>query len=162
MPCAYEASVAEFVRAYETLRPEAALMTGQAARRGVINVERIARNVDRASAPDNRGVWRSGVASVAHAPERLEATAPAQDVARAIRRAGLDARVSTNAGGYVCNHLHYGALLYLRSESAATRTVFLHLPATPDQTPPRASKRRLATEDAARALKAAAAALVGE
>jgi pyroglutamyl-peptidase len=162
LPCAYDAAVAEFVRAFEALRPEAALMTGQAARRGQIHVERIARNIDNALAPDNRGVWRTGVASVADAPERLEATAPASAVARALRQAGFDARTSTNAGGYVCNHLYYGALSYLRAEAPATRAIFLHLPATPEQTPARAAGRRLASDEAARALEAAAAALVGD
>ena len=33
LPCAYDASVKELIRAIETLRPEAILMTGQAARR---------------------------------------------------------------------------------------------------------------------------------
>ena len=161
LPCAYEASVAEFVRAFESLRPDAVMMTGQAARRSVICVERIARNRDGAPASDNRGVSRNGAASVVGAPEMLEATAPVADVARALRDVGFSARISTNAGGYVCNHLYFGALHYLRGASPRTPAVFLHLPATPEQTPPRASARRLASEDAARALKAAARALAG-
>ena len=161
LPCAYVASVAEFVGAFESLRPDAVIMTGQAARRGVICVERIARNRDGAPASDNRGVSRNGAASVVGAPEMLEATAPVANVARAIRDAGFSARISTNAGGYVCNHLYFGALHYLRGASPRTPAVFLHLPATPEQTPPRASARRLASEDAARALKAAARALAG-
>ena len=55
LPCAYDASVKELVEAIETLRPEAVLMTGQAARRGVVCVERFARNLDDAAAPDNLG-----------------------------------------------------------------------------------------------------------
>jgi len=161
LPCAYDASVAEFVRAFERLRPHLVMMTGQAARRGVICVERIARNRDSATAPDNRGVLRNEVASVAGAPEILEATAPVADVARAICETGFPARISANAGGYVCNHLYFGALNYLRAGSQETPAVFLHLPATPEQTPPRASARRLASADAARALRAAALALIG-
>lgn len=161
LPCAYEASIAEFLHAFESLRPDAVMMTGQAARRGVICVETIARNRDRATAPDNRGVLRHGVPSVAGAPGILEATAPAAGVARAIREAGFPVRISTNAGGYVCNHLYFGALNHLRASSPRTPAVFLHLPATPERTPPRASVRRLASVDAARALKAAALALAG-
>ncbi len=162
LPCAYGASVAEFIRAFARLRPEAVLMAGQAAGRGVIHVERFARNRDSASAPDNRGVRGGGGAVVADAPERLEATAPAQQVARAIREIGLGARVSTNAGGYVCNHLYYGALHYLGAAAPATRAVFVHLPAAPGQNPRRASERRLGVGDAARALQAAASALAGD
>ena len=153
--------VAEFVAAFERIRPAAVLMTGQAAGRGVICVERFARSVDGVTAPDNRGVIGGGEAAAA-APERLEATASVRAIARAIRAAGLDARVSINAGGFVCNHLYLGALKVLRAETPPTRAVFVHLPATPRQRTPRASQRRLATADAARALAAAAAALLGE
>jgi pyroglutamyl-peptidase len=159
LPCVYDASVEAFVEAFERLRPEAALMTGQAARRGVVCVERLARNIANASTPDNRGVAR-GAAPLDPGPERLEATAPLREIARAIRGAGVAARLSTDAGDYVCNHLFYGALKYLRAASPGTPAVFLHLPATPEQTPLRATRRRLSSAEAARALKAAAGALV--
>jgi pyroglutamyl-peptidase len=68
--------------------------------------------------------------------------------------------VSTSAGDYVCNHLYYGGLRFLHARSPGTPALFLHLPATPEQTPSRASARRLAAADATRALKAAAAALL--
>jgi pyroglutamyl-peptidase len=157
LPCVYDACVAEFIEAFERLRPEAVLMTGQAARRAIVSVERIARNAAGAATPDNRGVVRDAAAS--DGPAELEATARALDVVRAIRKAGLPARVSTNAGDYVCNHLFYGALRYLRDAAPHTPAVFIHLPATPEQTPPRANRRRLATADAVRALEAAIAAM---
>jgi pyroglutamyl-peptidase len=160
LPCAYDASVKELVRAIETLKPEAVLMTGQAAQRAVVCVERFARNLDDAAAPDNLGHLRNGVAIAEGAPERLEAAAPVKAIAGAIREAGIPARVSRSAGGFVCNHLYFGALQYLRDTGRATPAVFVHLPATPGQTPPASSARRLASADAAKALRAAAAAMV--
>ena len=160
LPCAYDASVKELVGAIETLRPEAILMTGQAARRGVVCVERFARNLDDAAAPDNLGHLRKAVAIAEGAPERLEAAAPVKAIAGAIREAGIPARVSRSAGGFVCNHLYFGALQYLRDTGRATPAVFVHLPATPGQTPPASSARRLVSTDAAKALRAAAAAMV--
>jgi pyroglutamyl-peptidase len=158
LPCVYDACVDAFVEAFEQIRPEAVLMAGQAARRGVVCVERIARNVTSAVAPDNRGFVRNAEDRDS-GPARLEATAPVDAIARAIRSAGVPVRVSTNAGGYVCNHLYYGALKYLRKASPGTPAVFVHLPATPEQTPPRGSSRRLASADATRGLQAAAVAL---
>jgi pyroglutamyl-peptidase len=160
LPCAYNGSVKELVRAIETLRPEAILMTGQAARRAAVNVERFARNLDDAAAPDNDGALRRAVKISHSAPERLGATAPVKAIADAIRAAEIAARVSTNAGGFVCNHLFFGALQYLRGLERPIPAVFLHLPATPEQTPPGASERRLTAAKAADALKAAAAAMV--
>ena len=160
LPCAYDASVKELVRAIETLKPEAILMTGQAAQRAVVCVERFARNLDDAAAPDNLGLLRKAVAIAEGAPERLEAAAPVKAIAGAIREAGIPARVSRSAGGFVCNHLYFGALQYLRDTGRATPAVFVHLPATPGQTPPASSARRLVSADAAKALRAAAAAMV--
>ena len=157
LPCVYDACVAEFVEAFERLRPQAVLMTGQAARRAVISVEKIARIGAGASRPDNRGLVRGEIAK--EGPALLEGTVRAVDVARAIRGAGLSARVSTNAGDYVCNHLYYGALRHLQARAPGTPAIFLHLPATPEQMPPRANRRRLATADAVRALEAAMAAM---
>jgi pyroglutamyl-peptidase len=158
LPCVYGASVDAFVEAFERLTPHAALMTGQAARRGLVCVERYARNVANAATPDNRGVIR-GAAALHPGPERLEATVSVGEITRAIRGAGVPARVSTNAGDYVCNHLYYGALAFVLRVSPGTPAVFLHLPATPEQTPPRASQGGLSTPDAVRALKAAAGAI---
>jgi pyroglutamyl-peptidase len=158
LPCVYDASVDVFVEAFDRLKPEAALMTGQASRRGVICVERSARNVANASKPDNRGV-ALGASALDPGPERLDATTSVGTIARAIRKAGLPARVSTNAGDYVCNHLYYGALRHIRRKGLATPAVFLHLPATPEQGPASSSRRRLSTDDAARALRAAAQAM---
>jgi pyroglutamyl-peptidase len=158
LPCVYDASVDAFAEAFERLKPHAALITGQAARRGLVCVERYARNVADGATPDNRGRLRAA-AEISDGPERLDATVPAAEIVRAIRYAGLPARASTNAGDYVCNHLYYGALAFVRRVSPETPAVFLHLPATPEQSPPRASRRRLSTPDAVRALKAAASVL---
>ena len=160
LPCAYDASVKQLISAIETLRPDALLMTGQAARRGVVCVERFAHNLDDASAPDNDGVLRRALRISRAAPDWLEAVAPARIIARAINEAGISARVSKNAGAFVCNHLYFAALQYLRERKSAISAVFVHLPVTPEQAPQGASAKRLTPNQAADALRAAAAALI--
>jgi pyroglutamyl-peptidase len=160
LPCAYDASVKQLISAIETLRPDALLMTGQSARRGVVCVERFAHNLDDASAPDNDGVLRRALRISRAAPDWLEAVAPARIIARAINEAGISARVSKNAGAFVCNHLYFAALQYLRDRKSAIPAVFVHLPVTPEQTPQGASEKRLTPAEAAGALRAAAAALI--
>ena len=160
LPCAYDASVKQLISAIETLRPDALLMTGQSARRGVVCVERFAHNLDDASAPDNDGVLRRALRISRAAPDWLEAVAPARIIARAINEAGISARVSKNAGAFVCNHLYFAALQYLRERKSAIPAVFVHLPVTPEQTPQGASEKRLTPAEAAGGLRAAAAALI--
>ena len=156
LSCAYGACVSEFVEAFERLRPSVVVMTGQAAARGMVCVERIARLGANATARDNRDAL--GPATSAGAA-RLQTTVRVGAVARAIREAGVAARVSTDAGDYVCNHLYYGALHYLAGASPATAAIFIHLPATPEQSAAGTRIRRLATTDAIRALQAGILAL---
>jgi pyroglutamyl-peptidase len=160
MPCAYDASVKEIVRAIEALRPHAVLMTGQATRRTVVCVERFAHNLDDAGAPDNSGTLRKAIRISRSAPDRLAATTPVKAIVDAIRAAGVPARVSRNAGGFVCNHLYFGALEHLGGLERPVPAVFVHLPATPEQTPPGANARPLPAARAADALRAAAAAMI--
>ncbi len=154
LPCVYDLCVAEFVRLFGILRPAAVLLTGQAARRSVVSVERIARKEASAVTSDNHGVVR-GKRAADGRPEWFETHACIGRIARAIRAVGVPARVSVNAGDYVCNHLYYEALACLDDTTPA---VFIHLPATP----PQLARRRggLATDRAARALQAAAGPLM--
>jgi pyroglutamyl-peptidase len=160
LPCAYDASVKTLVNAIETLRPDALLMTGQAARRAVVCVERFAHNLDDATAPDNDGALRRGLRISRGAPDWLEASSSVRTIASAINEAGISARVSRNAGAFVCNHLYFGALQYLSEKRSAIPAVFVHLPVTPEQAPPGASAKRLTPAQAADALRAAAKALL--
>jgi pyroglutamyl-peptidase len=162
LPCAYDASVKTLVDAIETLRPDALLMTGQAARRGVVSVERFAHNLDDATAPDNDGALRRGLRIARGAPDWLEARASVRIIARAINEAGIPARMSRNAGAFVCNHLYFGALQYLADKRSSIPAVFVHLPVTPEQAPRGASANRLTPAQAADALRAAAAAILDE
>ena len=159
LPCAYEACVAEFVEAFENLRPSVVVMTGQAAARGMICVERTARRGANATARDNRGAL--GPAASAGAA-RLQTTARGWRRRARDPRSGSRRRVSTDAGDYVCNHLYYGALHYLADASPTTPAIFIHLPATPEQSAAGTRVRRLATTDAIRALQAGILALSGQ
>jgi pyroglutamyl-peptidase len=156
LPCAYNLCVTELMAAYARFRPRAVLMTGQAARRSMVCVERIARNHASSMLRDNHGALGSAVVDGAAA---LEAPAPAAHIARAIRAAGIAARVSSDAGDYVCNHLYYGALRRMAESASTVPAIFIHVPATPDQRRV-AGARPLASHEAARALKAALAAML--
>lgn len=108
-----------------TLRPDAVLLLGVAARRRVINVE--IRAVNAASGfPD---------AAQRHAPQRhLQVGGPdvrltpasAASLVHTLRQAGLKAAPSRDAGRYLCNGAYYTALSGLRKTGVPV--VFVHLP----------------------------------
>ncbi len=160
LPCSYEASVKKLIHAIESLRPDGLLMTGQAARRAVVCVERFAHNFDDAAAPDNDGDLRRAIRISRAAPEWLEARAPASVIATAIKQAGIPARLSRTAGAFVCNHLYFGALQYLDGKGSPIPAVFVHLPVTPEQAPTGASAKRMTPASAADALRIAASVMM--
>ena len=61
-------------------------------------------------------------------PEFLASTFPASLIVARLRRRGLHAVLSRDAGGYLCNALLYHALMLGRSTGAAPRSGFVHLP----------------------------------
>ena len=136
-------------------------MTGQAAGRGVVCVERFARNLDDAAAPDNLGVLRKAVAISEGAPERLEAAAPVEgDRGRHKRGGNSGAGVEERRGLRLQSSLFRRVAIPARHSGARRRAVFVHLPATPRQRRRVAGARPLASAKAAKALRAAAAAMV--
>ena len=134
LPCAYDASVKKLIQAIETLRPEAVLMAGQAARRGVVCVERFARNLDDAAAADNGGGLRTAAQDLPRRARMARDGGAGQRIAeryerREFRRGcrgtpeGLSATISISARCNIC-----------ATSGSATPAVFVHLPATPEQT----------------------------
>ena len=107
--------------------PAALVLTGYSATAEGLRLETRAHDFcspDRADAfglrPDARAAQRSW----------LE---PAHDVLPAlageVARSGIACALSDDAGAYVCNHAYHQALLRIAEQGAATRAVFVHVPA---------------------------------
>ena len=134
LPCAYDASVRELIQAIETLRPEAVLMTGQAARRGVVCVERFARNLDDAAAPDNLGVRSDGGRDLRGRPRTARGGgAGRSDRGRDTRGGNSGAGVEERRRLRLQPSLFRRVAIPARHSGARRRAVFVHLPATPRQ-----------------------------
>ena len=64
-------------------------------------------------------------------PERLPASLPVRHIVARLRRLGIPAFVSRDAGTYLCNAALYHSLVCAKDEAAAGRRVgFVHIPAT--------------------------------
>ncbi len=108
------------------------LHTGQAAGSDSIRVEKIATN--RRYLADHREGFSRGVSPIdAEGPESLEATLDTESAAAAVRAAGIPARVSTDAGIYLCNHVLYRSLQRASRSRAPVRVGFLHIPSLAEQ-----------------------------
>ncbi len=125
LPVGYEAAVVAMREAVQAVRPDVIVHLGVAARRKTISVETRAVNRAGPLRPDAhrrtpRQILEPG------AGHHLAARFPAARVAAAMRAAGHPARLSIDAGDYVCNATLYRSVLW----QLAPEVGFLHVPAT--------------------------------
>ena len=122
LPVEYDAAAERVAALIEELRPDAVLCLGVARGRGRIDFEALA-----------RGGCGGGLDTAGKTPERSRpmgdvrrATVPVEALSRHLDAGGESVGVSTDAGGYVCDHVMYHALR--ATESAHTLAGFIHLP----------------------------------
>ncbi len=143
LPVAYEALSPLLCRLFVEKMPDAALLLGVAARRKSLSIETIARNRVSLLRPDaaKQRAWSRFI--VHGGPAILPSPCPAARLVALARKAGLPARLSHDAGDYLCNESFYLSLLMDR------RASFVHLP---DWRGKRLGQAARAVEDMAKAL----------
>ncbi|HEY3269396.1 MAG TPA: pyroglutamyl-peptidase I [Armatimonadota bacterium] len=110
---------------------DAAILLGVAARDTEVRLERFARN-DRNATPDVDGFAKPGPI-FAGGPDCYETRIPLEPLLSGLTQAGLPARISEDAGAYVCNHTYYTAMHAIALAGLPTLCLFVHVPpATPD------------------------------
>lgn len=149
------------VHAIESSHPEAVLCLGQATRRPVVSIERLAVNLLDFSIPDNAGAQAVDEPVVPGGPAAYFVTLPVRQMLEAVRQAGIPAELSLSAGSYLCNQVLYVLLHTLAARQMNIPAGFMHLPALPEQVvkmkPPAPS---MSLETGVAAVRAAILALV--
>lgn len=114
-------------RLLKSFKPDALIMFGLATRSRAIRVETLARN--RISHhPDAGGFTRGPCAIDAASPRSLKVRAPATALLRALERTGLPARLSRNAGDYLCNYTLWNATRAAAEPHGPKLAAFIHVP----------------------------------
>lgn len=127
-------SVGQLIQAeLDSICPDAVVCVGQAGGRSGISIERVAINLDDATAPDNAGYAPVDQPIRRGAPAAYFATLPIKALMRALGEAGIPAQISNSAGTYVCNHLMYSVLDYFSVRMMGARAGFIHVPYIPGQ-----------------------------
>ena len=114
-------------------RPDAVLCLGEAARRPVISVERVAVNLLDFRIPDNSGNQMIDQPVVDGGPAAYFVTLPARNVYEAIQAAGVPCELSLSAGTYLCNQVLYCLLHEIAQNGWDIPAGFIHLPSLPEQ-----------------------------
>jgi pyroglutamyl-peptidase len=111
-------------------RPHALLMFGLASRTAHVRVETRARNAVTMLWPDaDRAKPRTG--SIAGGDDAMMFGSHAERLLRAALTTGIDARLSRNAGSYLCNYLSWRAIEATHREGGPRLAAFVHIPLFP-------------------------------
>ncbi len=130
-PTSYEAVDQELPALLARERPDVLVMFGLAVRSKSLRIETRARNALSRIVPDAGGQLPSAGMIAPKAPAALALRAPAQRLLAAAQATGIPARLSRDAGRYLCNYLCWRA-----SEAAAKAgpgrspriVTFVHVP----------------------------------
>jgi pyroglutamyl-peptidase len=107
-------------------KPDVVLIFGVAGRRREVCIETRARNARSILFPDMHGYYPSDRAIEAGQPGALRGNAPFPRLLAALRRAALPARLSRDAGAYLCNYAYWRALQGVRDGRPLVQ--FVHIP----------------------------------
>jgi pyroglutamyl-peptidase len=135
----YAALETHLIPKIRELRPDAILMLGVAARRRHVSIETRAMNRVSRLMPDAGGQIAPRLAYRPGAPPALRSRAPIAAMARAMRGCGVPARLSRDAGRYLCNAAYFAALLETGSRTRA-KVAFIHVPMPVRRDKPRISQ----------------------
>ncbi|MEZ5910461.1 MAG: pyroglutamyl-peptidase I [Hyphomicrobiaceae bacterium] len=128
LPTEWRAAPSRLAALHEDMAPELSLHLGVSSMARGFEIEARARNV---TAPhiDAAGELPPSDRLASDAPEFLAAALPTRLLVERLRRQGLPAYLSWDAGTYLCNALLYHALLASRRAGGPRRVGFVHIPA---------------------------------
>jgi pyroglutamyl-peptidase len=145
IPTVYQEVSSILARLLKTEKPDAVLMFGLAGSTPFMRIETRAANVASGVHPDAAGKKPVNHPLVADAPKILKARAPVRRLLTAARQAGMKAKLSVDAGRYICNAAFFLALDAARRADTPNMVAFVHIPWPRSRRPrkSRAKKRRL-------------------
>jgi pyroglutamyl-peptidase len=108
-------------------RPQGLLMFGLASRTAHLRIETRARNAVTTHLPDADGN-RAQTASIVREANAVPFGAHTASLLRAARATGIDARLSRDAGAYLCNYLSWRAIEATRQPGGPALASFIHVP----------------------------------
>jgi pyroglutamyl-peptidase len=108
-------------------RPHALLMFGLAARTPHLRIETRARNAITTIWPDADGT-RIRKGSIAPGVDAMTFGPHTVKLLRAALASGIDARLSRDAGSYLCNYLSWRGIEATRREGGPRHAAFIHIP----------------------------------
>ncbi len=127
LPTEWERAPSRVDALLDEAQPDISLHFGVSSRARGFEIEARGRNF-RKDVADASGACPPECAVRDGAPEHLAARLPVAEIVTRMRRRGIAANVSWDAGGYLCNAVLYHVLAAARSRPELRRTGFVHVP----------------------------------
>ena len=106
----------------------AIIMTGVAAKRDRVSLERFALNIRDYRIEDNGGHKYEGLAIANSGPDALKTGLSIDSFSKSLTKNGAPCEVSNHAGSFICNEIYYKCLLYQGDQPSPADVLFVHLP----------------------------------
>lgn len=107
-------------------QPELVIAMGEG-ERGIFRIETLARNARRPRA-DNAGQFPAHDCIETHGPDEVHGSAPFPQIEEALTSVGVPVRLSTDAGGFLCEEALFTLERCRKSNPSLRLVLFVHLP----------------------------------
>ena len=152
LPVVYRKSIEQLKSMIDEVVPDAVICLGQAAAERSLRIERIAVNLDDAKTKDNEGNAHIDVTIAEGCQDAYFATLPTRAMMEECIKQEIPAHISYTAGNYVCNHVMYGLLNYIKGKNIMGG--FIHIPSAPAQVAGSGNHPSMNSGDAAKGILA--------
>jgi pyroglutamyl-peptidase len=142
IPTVYQEVFSTFTDVLKIEKPDAVLLFGLAGSRPFMRIETRAMNVVSSLHPDAAGEKSVNHSLVAGSPQILNARAPVHHLLKVARGTGAEAKLSVNAGRYICNAAFFHALDAARKTGEPKLVAFVHIPWPRGRRPLRPQNRK--------------------
>ncbi len=110
------------------IKPDIIISLGLAGGRDNISIERVAINVDDARIPDNNNKQPIDEKISNTGENAYFSNLPIKKIVDEINKLNIKSTVSNTAGTYVCNHIMYNVLNYIKEQNLDAKSGFIHIP----------------------------------
>ncbi|OWZ84661.1 pyroglutamyl-peptidase I [Natranaerobius trueperi] len=152
VPTVFDKSIEEVTKMIDKWDPDIIICIGQAGGRFDITIERVAINIDDARIADNEGKQPIDRTIKKDGEPAYFSNLPIKAMSKNIKDNGLPASVSNTAGTFVCNHIMYGVLHYIKQTNSTKKGGFIHVPFIPSQVVTKPNKPSMSLKDITDAL----------
>lgn len=133
LPCVDGACEQALLAAVHSSGPDAVIALGEHGRESALAFERLGVNLRDYRIPDNAGATVRDEPVVAGAPAGYFSTLPVRSMCEAAVGAGVPARLSRDAGTFLCNQALFALLHAQAVGDIACPACFVHVPRLPEQ-----------------------------